>query len=177
MAGRAMTKRMNVPRPSPGSSGARRIVLQAVLALLLPTGAPAQELLDPNDAFRFSARALDPATIEVSYRVAPGYYLYRKNFKFELAEPRGAALGEPQFPPGHMKNDPIFGETEIYRDEVKIRLTVRLPQGTGKVSLLATSQGCSDVGVCYVPQQQKLTVAMTGSEKSRPSLPSFLRRP
>ena len=148
----------------------------AALALLLPAIASAQDLLDPDDAFRFSARALDPETIEVAYRVAPGYYMYRKNFKFELAGPGGAALGEPQFPPGHMKKDPIFGETEVYRDEVRIRLPVRLPAGGSAVSLLATSQGCSDIGVCYVPQKQKLTVAMTGSTESRPP-PSFLRRP
>ncbi len=146
-------------------------------ALLLPAAASAQELLDPNDAFRFSARALDPATIEVSYRVAPGYYMYRKNFKFELEQPRGASFGEPRFPPGHMKKDPIFGETEIYRDEVKIRLPVRLPPGAGSVSLLATSQGCSDIGVCYTPHRQKFTVAMTGAVQGGSSLPSFLRRP
>jgi thiol:disulfide interchange protein DsbD len=143
---------------------------------MIVTLAWGQELLDPDEAFRFSARALDSATIEVSYRVAPGYYLYRKNFKFELVGPRDAALGEPRFPPGHMKKDPIFGEVEIYRDELKIVLPVTLPAGAHQVSLLASSQGCSDVGICYVPQHQKLTVAMDRSEENRPPLPPFLRR-
>jgi thiol:disulfide interchange protein DsbD len=151
--------------------------LVGVLAtLIVMRAAWGQELLDPDQAFRFSARAVDPATIEVSYRVAPGYYLYRKNFKFELVGPRDAALGEPRFPPGHLKKDPIFGEVEIYRDELKIVLPVTLPAGAHEVSLLASSQGCSDVGICYVPQRQKLTVAMDRSEESRPSLPPFLRR-
>ena len=31
------------------------------------------DLLEPDKAFRFSARAIDAATIEVTYRVAKGY--------------------------------------------------------------------------------------------------------
>lgn len=149
----------------------------ALAALLFAGAASSQELLDPDMAFRFSARALDPSTIEVSYRIAPGYYLYRKNFKLELGAPAGAALGEPRFPPGRKKKDPIFGEVEIYRDEVKIRLPVALPPGANRVTLLAGSQGCSDIGVCYVPQSQKLDVAMTGSPGASSFLPLFLGRP
>jgi thiol:disulfide interchange protein DsbD len=143
-------------------------MLAAGLALLFLSAATmSQELLDPDEAFRFSARALDPSTIEVAYLIAPGYYLYRKNFKLELGAPAGARLGEPRFPAGHMKNDPIFGEVEIYRDEVKIRLPVALPAGAREVTLLAGSQGCSDVGICYLPQMQELKVSMTDfGEKS-----------
>lgn len=69
-------------------------ILAALVAWVLLVGAAsAQELLEPDKAFRFSARALDPATIEIAYRIAPGYYLYRKNFKFELKEPAGAGDG------------------------------------------------------------------------------------
>ena len=146
--------------------------LSAALAVLFFSGeASSQDLLDPDKAFEFSARALDPSTIEVSYRIAPGYYLYRKNFKLELGAPAGAKLGEPRFPPGRMKKDPIFGEVEIYRDEVKIQLPVALPPGAKEVTLLAGSQGCSDVGICYVPQLQKLKVAMSGLQHSPSSLP------
>ncbi len=93
----------------------RGILAALAACALFASAASAQELLEPDKAFGFSARALDPSTLEITYRIAPGYYLYRKNFKFELKEPAGAALGEPQFPPGHMKKDPIFGETEIFR--------------------------------------------------------------
>ena len=147
-------------------------ILAATLAVLsFADMASSQELLDPDKAFKFSARALDLSTIEVSYRIAPGYYLYRKNFKLELGAPAGAKLGEPRFPPGHMKKDPIFGEVEIYRDEVKIQLPVALPPGAKEVTLLAGSQGCSDIGICYVPQLQKLKVAMTDLQGGSSSLP------
>ena len=151
-----------------GTSGrAMKAIFGAALAASLFTGAASsQELLEPDKAFKLSARALDPSTIEVSYRIAPGYYLYRKNFKLELGAPASATLGEPRFPPGRMKKDPIFGEVEIYRDEVKIRLPVALPPGAKELTLLAGSQGCSDIGVCYVPQSRKLVVSMTGSLSS-----------
>ncbi len=70
-----------------------RGILAALAAwALFASAASAQELLEPDKAFRFSARALDPSTLEITYRIAPGYYLYRKNFKFELKKPAGAAL-------------------------------------------------------------------------------------
>ena len=144
-------------------------VLGILLAAILVTGAAsAQELLEPDQAFRFKARSLDASTLEIAYRIAPGYYLYRKNFKFELAEPAGAKLGEPRFPSGHMKKDPIFGEVEIYRDDVKIQVPVVLPPGANRVTLLATSQGCADIGVCYVPQSQKLVVSLDYKKEDRP---------
>ncbi len=147
------------------------ILAAPLAALLFAQAAVSQELLDPDKAFKFSARALDPSTIEVVYLIAPGYYLYRKNFKLELGAPTGAKLGEPRFPAGRMKNDPIFGEVEIYRDEVKIQLPVALPSGAREVTLLAGSQGCSDVGICYLPQMQKLKVSMTDFGEQSPSSP------
>ncbi|HEY2977799.1 MAG TPA: protein-disulfide reductase DsbD domain-containing protein, partial [Burkholderiaceae bacterium] len=40
----------------------------------------ADDFLEPEKAFRFAARALDERTVEVSFAVAPGYYLYRERF-------------------------------------------------------------------------------------------------
>jgi thiol:disulfide interchange protein DsbD len=74
-----------------------------------------------------------------------------------------------------MKQDPIFGDVEIYRDDVRIHLPVALPRGAKEVTLLAGSQGCSDIGICYLPQLQELEVSMTGSPGSSPS--SILDRP
>src|SRR5689334_8688192 len=82
------------------------------------------DLLDPEKAFRFSARALDAGNVEVSFVIADGYYMYRERFKF-ATEPGGTAkLGAPQFPPGVRKKDEFFGEMETYRKQVVIRLPV-----------------------------------------------------
>ena len=43
--------------------------------------AHADEFLDPAVAFKPSPRALDAQTIEVTFAIAKGYYLYRDKFR------------------------------------------------------------------------------------------------
>ncbi len=117
-------------------------------------------LLEPEQAFRFSARVLDSSNIEVRYQIAEGYYLYRERFAF-AAEPVGVKLGAAQIPEGKKKKDEFFGEVQTHRGELKIIVPVTAA-ADGKVSLTATSQGCADVGVCYVPMDSKIQLAMAG---------------
>ncbi len=72
------------------------------------------ELLEPEKAFRFSARALDDGAIEVHFAIADGYYMYRERFRFD-AQGADARLGKPEFPPGIAHKDEFFGEMQIYR--------------------------------------------------------------
>jgi thiol:disulfide interchange protein DsbD len=118
------------------------------------------DLLEPEKAFRFSARVLDASNIEVRYQIADGYYLYRERFAF-AAEPAGVTLGAAQIPEGKKKKDEFFGEVQTYRGELRIVVPVTAAAG-GKVSLTATSQGCADVGVCYVPMDSKIQLTMAG---------------
>ena len=114
------------------------------------------DLLEPEKAFRMSARSLDARTVEVSFAIAEGYYMYRERFRFALEPGSKAALGTPQFPPGVRKKDEFFGEMETYRKQVSIRLPVEGAEGP--LGLVVTSQGCADVGVCYIPMDSKATV-------------------
>ncbi len=127
------------------------------VALLVCSGfvqAAEPELLEPEKAFAFSARAQGPDAIEVRYVIAKGYYLYRDKLRFTL-EPASASQGEPQLPAGKIKKDEFFGEVAVYRDEVRITVPVASGGHDGRVVLTAVSQGCADVGVCYVPVEQK----------------------
>lgn len=121
------------------------------------------KLLPPQEAFRFSARALDPRTLEARFSVTDGYYLYRDKMKFAL-DPGMEEIAVP-LPPGKVKEDPFFGKVETYRGEVVVRLP--LPEGTaGKpVVLVADSQGCADAGVCYPATRQKLTLTLPEAGK------------
>src|SRR5688572_25332582 len=112
------------------------------------------ELLEPEKAFRFAARVLKPDALEVRYQIAPGYYMYRDKFRFTVA-PAEAKVGEPQLPPGQKKKDQFFGDVEIYRNEVRIVLPLEPGGSPAHIDLIAVSQGCADVGVCYVPHEQK----------------------
>ena len=135
--------------------------LPLVLALVAGP-APAlvhDELLEPEKAFRISARPLDARTVEVEFRIARGYYMYRDRFSF--ATESGSKLAEVEIPRGKVKEDPFFGKSETFRDLVRIRVPVTARDAAaGRITLKVTSQGCSDKGVCYVPLEQAVSVTL-----------------
>ncbi len=121
--------------------------LLAAMAMLLPAlGHADGGFLEPEQAFRFSARMIDRSNAEVRYEIAPGYYMYREQFAFKA---RGARLGKPAIPPGKVKFDETFAkDVESYRDSVAIRIPV---EASGPFILEASAQGCADAGLCYSP--------------------------
>ena len=135
-----------------------------VLLLALPWFGHAAEpdLLAPEKAFRFAARLARADAIEVRFQIAPGYYMYRDKFRFSV-EPAEAKPGTPQLPPGKVKRDEFFGDVQTYRGEVKILLPFETDgKAVPALMLTAISQGCADVGVCYVPQEQKAELSFAG---------------
>lgn len=148
----------------------------ALLLLLFATAVPAanmDNLLEPEKAFRMSVRPLDARTVEVSFAIAEGYYMYRERFRFAADPASKAKLGTPQFPPGMRKKDEFFGEVEIYRKQVAVRLPVEDPETT--LRLIVTSQGCADVGVCYVPMDSEATVQLASFAAPAPGAPASQR--
>lgn len=128
-------------------------ILTLLFLLALFTRAFAQDFLEPEAAFRFSARMVDGGTAEVSFDIAEGYYMYRDRFRFSAD---GARLGAPELPPGKVKYDQTFGkEVETYRHRVTVRVPV---QGEGPFVLRVTSQGCADAGLCYSPMDSGITL-------------------
>ncbi|PHV15772.1 protein-disulfide reductase DsbD [Janthinobacterium sp. BJB303] len=119
------------------------------------------EFLDPELAFKFSARMQDPSTIAVTYVIADGYYMYHERFKFEAV---GAKLGTPVYPPGKVKFDDTFQKNvETFRKT----LTITIPVETaGAFTLKATGQGCSDKGLCYAPQDATAKLVGAGGGQS-----------
>ncbi|OYW36187.1 MAG: thiol:disulfide interchange protein [Hydrogenophilales bacterium 12-61-10] len=131
-----------------------------VLALFqvgLAPAAHAEEFLEPEAAFAFSARAVDANTLEARWQIADGYYMYRDKFKFEL---KGATLGQPAMPAGKVKQDENFGRVETYRKDLRIRLPIQRTPGATSVTLTTVSQGCADAGLCYTPQTVSTTIAL-----------------
>ena len=121
------------------------------------------DLIEPERAFQLSGRYKDPKTLELHYKIAEGYYLYRAKFKFAVEPATDAKLGNAQISKGKMKQDPTFGWVETYRDSVRILLPIPTlgknvtSLGMPPLRLKVTSQGCADAGVCYPPLHQYLT--------------------
>jgi thiol:disulfide interchange protein DsbD len=117
------------------------------------------ELLEPEKAFRIAARALDRRAVEVEFRIAPGYYMYRDRFSF--ATEAGKPLADVQIPRGTIKEDVFFGRSETFRHLVRMRVPVSAGGAVkGEIRLRVISQGCSDLGVCYVPLEQTVRVRL-----------------
>jgi thiol:disulfide interchange protein DsbD len=143
------------------------------LLMLLPLFAHAAdgELLEPEEAFKFSARVIDQNNLEVRYQIADGYYLYRNKFKFAV-QPAGVTLGTPQTPQPQVKQDEFFGRVEIYHNEVKIKLPIKRTDGSiQNITLKSTAQGCAEAGVCYPPVEQTATLKLAAASTTTPPAP------
>lgn len=71
------------------------LLIAALAGLAIGNGSAAvsaDDLLEPEKAFRISTRALDERTAEIRFAIADGYYMYRDRFKFETAS--GKAAGD-----------------------------------------------------------------------------------
>jgi thioredoxin:protein disulfide reductase len=132
----------------------------ALVAALILGAAAAQtpELLQAEQAFSFSARPLDATTVEARFAIADGYYLYRDKLKLRL-EP-GALAAAPVLPPGKIKQDQFFGKVETYRGKLALRISLAAPAPGTAVTVIAESQGCADIGVCYPPQLQQIALTL-----------------
>jgi thiol:disulfide interchange protein DsbD len=117
------------------------------------------ELLEPEKAFRFSARAVDGA-VEIQFAIADGYYMYRDKFRFAAEGNPAVRLGSPELPAGARHRDEFFGEVETYRRQVHIRIPA---EGQGRFDLKVTSQGCADIGVCYVPMESQASLQLVAA--------------
>ena len=145
------------------------LLLLALQISLSPVQAQDEELLPPEEAFSLSAW-LDGDRLVAEYRIAPGYYMYRERFDFEIVSSDTAArFDDAQMPAGKIKNDEFFGDVEIYRDRVTIHLPIRFDTRPDRLEVKATSQGCADIGVCYPPLKQLLTVDMATQGKITPT--------
>jgi thiol:disulfide interchange protein DsbD len=148
---------LNPSTPWPRLAAA--LLMWAAALCALPGAArAADDFLDPAVAFRFDAKPLDAKSVEVSFAIAPGYYLYREQFKFAAG---GATLGEPVIPAGKVKFDETFQKNvETYRDV--IRIVVPVQQAAPRFTLTVTSQGCADKGLCYPPRETQAEIGLSG---------------
>ena len=120
------------------------------------------EILDVDQAFVLSAAASasDPQEIIVTWDIAAGYYLYRDKFRFSI-DPGAIALGEVIMPPGESITDPEFGEVEVYRHTMAIKVGLQRPLSTATtLALKVVYQGCKEDTVCYPPVSKSIPVAL-----------------
>jgi thiol:disulfide interchange protein DsbD len=120
------------------------------------------DMLPPDQAFQFTYKIKKAGRLLLSWDIANGYYLYRHKFKFVSLTP-GIKVGEQSFPASHTKHDEFFGDVEIYRNHLESEITLqRQDPKLDTLTLEVTFQGCADVGVCYMPIQQTISIDSLG---------------
>jgi thioredoxin:protein disulfide reductase len=131
--------------------------LTTFLFLLLLVGrviaAEENRLLPPKQAFQASIGTINSSRVEINWKVAKGYSLYKRNMRFSGTE---AAFDQAIFPAGQIKHDELLGDIEHYRNGFKVDLPVTLAPQTGVDTLTIRYQGCADIGICYPPQEIQL---------------------
>jgi len=141
-----------------------------LLALLMGIAGAEQEedYLLPDQAFQLSAEPSEPDAVLVRWNIADGYYLYRSKFKFS-GNDSSVKIGVPAFPDAEIKEDEFFGRTEVYRQQVEIKLPIQRSDNSGRdLELTAVYQGCADAGLCYPPQTRKLKVRLAAKKDTAP---------
>ena len=136
-------------------------LLLFLASLLAPAASAAitqDDLLPVDEAFVLTASAPTRDRIEVRWKIADGYYLYRHRTGVEADA--GFAAQPLQLPKGKAYRDEFFGDVETYRGELVAILPGRPASDTDSVSLKIKYQGCADAGICYPPQTRTLKVAL-----------------
>lgn len=155
-------------------------VASALLSALLLTGAAAwaqplsvpaltpqpnstqSDVLSAEQAFVLAPPVLGAIktgekSLSLSWQIAPGYYLYRDQIRIHDA--LGQRL-ETDIPQGEMLSDAFFGRVQVFHQQLQVQAA--LPTRTEQWPLLLQWQGCAQIGVCYPPQQAKVTARQLG---------------
>ena len=138
--------------------GLAAFLLSLAAASALPAGAVDEDDLLPVDqAFALSANAPAGDRIQLLWKIADGYYLYRHRISVQATGFQAQTL---QLPNGKKHTDEFFGPVETYRGELVATLPGVAAGGARQVSLKVKYQGCADLGVCYPPQTRTLNVTL-----------------
>ncbi len=136
------------------------------------------EILDPDIAFKVTAESFSNNQLILYWEIEPGYYLYKDKFKIEPANSL-VSLGTFTFPAGKKKEDPIFGEVEVYYNQNNVQIPFQLTDKEQKEIVLNVAyQGCKEDAVCYPPIKKTITatiipVSVTDNQiKSEPLIQS-----
>jgi len=123
-------------------------------------GLGGSEFLPVDEAFKPILIPVDGNTVDVTWQVAPGYYLYKDKISVKALSDN-VQLGQLDLPKGKLKFDEFFGESEVYVKDVFARLPFAraTPEAT-ELDLEVNYQGCADAGLCYPPTTRVVSTSL-----------------
>jgi len=107
-----------------------------------------QQPLDPEQAFKASIQVKNNE-IQLHWDIADNYHLYRDRIQVGLAD-TDAKITTGSIPNGKVVDDPGFGKTEVFYHTLDAKVGIK-PGNSDSAIVVAGSQGCADIGLCYPP--------------------------
>lgn len=115
------------------------------------------EFLQVDEAFQFDF-AQQGEQLILSWKIADGYYLYKKQFKTVAKQ---AEVGAPVFPVAEQVEDEFFGLSDVFRGQLDITYPIVSSVQDGIVKI--RYQGCADAGLCYPPTTKEVYLSQVGT--------------
>jgi thioredoxin:protein disulfide reductase len=153
---------------SPGATASDAGGALSKLHSLAASNEAEEEFLPVDKAFRVDVKVQDAHTLVAEFAPADTYYLYRDKIAFLLSKDSGISIAKVSLPPGEMKSDPNFGDTEVFHRPFQAVLTLDRSRARDALRLLveARYQGCSEKGLCYPPAKKSFDLALAAARPS-----------
>ena len=124
-------------------------------------GIGGSEFVPVDEAFKPILIPVDGNTVEVTFRITPGYYLYKDKISVKAISDN-VQLGKLDLPEGKLKYDEFFGESEVYFDDVFANLPLaRATPEAMQLELEVNFQGCAEGGLCYPPTTRLVSTSLS----------------
>ncbi len=156
----------------------RKLILILLLCIaplahadFLSFGTKQPTFLPAEQAFALEVHAVDQRKLLASFKITPGYYLYRDKVSFSIASGK-TKIVRVALPKGETKNDPNFGVIEIYHKSFQAEIELDAANSIKPLSLNASYQGCSDQGLCYPPIEKTFNIELVQTISAAPSVPA-----
>ncbi len=115
------------------------------------------EFLQVDESFQFDF-AQQGNRVILSWQIADGYYLYKKQFKTVVKQ---AEIGLPVFPVAEQVEDEFFGLSDVFRGQLDVTYPIVSSVQDGIVKI--RYQGCADAGLCYPPTTKEVYLSQVGT--------------
>lgn len=129
----------------------------------------ANEFLPTEQAFIFKAKVKGLDSVQVSFDIAPNYYMYKDEFNFSIFSPDASVIqnGEIEMPAFESKFDENFNKVlPVYRRKFIVNLPIKNTTDSASLfKVVVKSRGCADQGLCYPPRMTQAVLTLEGTTK------------
>ena len=137
-------------------------------------GAKQEIFLPPDQAFGLDVTVLNAHTLLASFKITPGYYLYRDKVSLGIkggsAKATGTKITNIAMPKGEVKHDPNFGDMAVFHQPFQAEITLeRTGNAAQNITVEASYQGCKDKSLCYPPINKSISIVLPEVKDTPPA--------